>query len=155
MSGIQESVVIRTVVRIMVPFIEIFALYVIMHGSSGPGGGFQGGVIFGAGIILFTMIYGIKEGKQRMSDKLSRILSSTGLSIYAGTGLLCMVFGGMFLQYNVVPLLSLAPARVSAILIDVVEIGIGITVLVIMISLFFDISPPEEDELRLSEEEEQ
>ncbi len=155
MSGIQESVIIRTVVRIMVPFIEIFALYVIMHGSSGPGGGFQGGVIFGAGIILFTMIYGIKEGKQRMSDKLSRILSSTGLSIYAGTGLLCMVFGGMFLQYNVVPLLSLDPAKVSAILIDVVEIGIGITVLVIMISLFFDISPPEEDELRLSEEEEQ
>lgn len=48
MSRIQESVVIRTVVRIMVPFIEIFALYVIMHGASGPGGGFQGGVIFGA-----------------------------------------------------------------------------------------------------------
>jgi len=155
MSRIQESVVIRTVVRIMVPFIEIFALYVIMHGSSGPGGGFQGGVIFGAGIILFTMIYGIKEGKQRMSDKLSRILSSTGLSIYAGTGLLCIVFGGMFLEYDVVPLLSLDPAKVSAILIDVVEIGIGITVLVIMISLFFDISPPEEDEIRLSEEEEQ
>ncbi|MCD4810927.1 MAG: hypothetical protein K8R17_13655, partial [Methanosarcinales archaeon] len=36
MSGIQESVIIRTVVRIMVPFIQIFALYVIMHGSSGP-----------------------------------------------------------------------------------------------------------------------
>lgn len=155
MSRIQESVVIRTVVRIMVPFIEIFALYVIMHGSSGPGGGFQGGVIFGAGIILFAMIYGIKEGKQRISDKLSRILSSTGLSIYVGTGLLCIVFGGMFLQYDVVGLLSLDTARVSAILIDVVEIGIGITVLVIMISLFFDISPPEEEELQFSEEEEQ
>jgi multicomponent Na+:H+ antiporter subunit B len=39
MSKIQESVIIRTVVRIMVPFIELFALYVIMHGASGPGGG--------------------------------------------------------------------------------------------------------------------
>ena len=154
MSGIQESVIIRTIVRIMVPFIEIFALYVIMHGSSGPGGGFQGGVIFGAGIILYAMIYGIKEGKQRMSDKLNRILPSLGLTIFATTGLLCLVFGGMFLQYGVVPLLPDDPARVSALLIDVVEIGIGITVLAVMISLFFDISPPEQDEEELVASEE-
>jgi len=154
MSGIQESVIIRTVVRIMVPFIQIFALYVIMHGSSGPGGGFQGGVIFGAGIILYTMIYGHKEGKKRMSDKLSRILSSSGVAIFALTGILCLVFGGMFLQYGVVPLLPDDPAMVSRLLIDVVEIGIGTTVLAVMISLFFDISPPEteEEELVTSEE---
>jgi multicomponent Na+:H+ antiporter subunit B len=145
MSRIQESIIIRTVVRIMVPFIEIFALYVIMHGSSGPGGGFQGGVIFGAGIILYAIIYGLKEGKQRMSDKLNRILPSLGLTIYAGTGLLCLVFGGMYLQYGMVPLLLNDPAEVSAILIDAVEIGIGMTVLAVMISLFFDISPPEPD----------
>jgi len=155
MSGIQESIIIRTVVRIIVPFIEIFALYVIMHGSSGPGGGFQGGVIFGAGIILYTIIYGLKEGKQRMSDKLNRILPSLGLTLFAGTGLLCLVFGGMFLQYGVVPLHMNDPAKVSAILIDVVEIGIGITVLAVMISLFFDISPPEpeEEDFLASEEE--
>ena len=154
MSGIQESVIIRTVVRIMVPFIQIFALYVIMHGSSGPGGGFQGGVIFGAGIILYAMIYGHKEGKQRMSDKLNRILSSSGVAIFAVTGIICLVFGGMFLQYGVVPLLPDDPAQVSRLLIDVVEIGIGITVLAVMISLFFDISPPEteEEELVASEE---
>jgi multicomponent Na+:H+ antiporter subunit B len=154
MSGIQESVIIRTVVRIMVPFIQIFALYVIMHGSSGPGGGFQGGVIFGASIILYAMIYGHKEGKKRMSDKLNRLLSSSGVAIYALTGILCLVFGGMFLQYGVVPLLPDDPARVSALLMDVVEIGIGITVLAVMISLFFDISPPElkEEELVASEE---
>ena len=144
MSGIQESVIIRTVVRIMVPFIELFALYVIMHGASGPGGGFQGGVIFGAAIILYAMIYGIAEGKKKMSDSLDRILASTGLTIYAATGLACIVCGGMFLQYHAVPLLP-DPALVSKYLIDLVEIGIGITVLAVMISLFFDVSPPESD----------
>jgi hypothetical protein len=44
-----------------------------------------------------------------------------------------------------VPLLLNDPAEVSAILIDAVEIGIGMTVLAVMISLFFDISPPEPD----------
>jgi len=154
MSGIHESVIIRTVVRIMVPFIQIFALYVIMHGSSGPGGGFQGGVIFGAGIILYAMIYGHKEGKKRMSDKLNRILSSSGVGIFAVTGISCLIFGGMFLQYGVVPLLPDNPADVSRYLIDVVEIGIGITVLAVMISLFFDVSPPETDEEELPASEE-
>lgn len=144
MSRIQESVIIRTVVRIMVPFILLFALYVIMHGASGPGGGFQGGVIFGAGIILYAMIYGIAEGKKKMSDALDKILASTGLTIYAATGLACIVCGGMFLQYRAVPLLP-NPADVSKYLIDLVEIGIGITVLAVMISLFFDVSPPESE----------
>jgi len=144
MSRIQESVIIRTVVRIMVPFIQIFALYVIMHGASGPGGGFQGGVIFGAAIILYAMICGIAEGKKKMSDALGKILASTGLAIYAATGFACIIFGGMFLQYRAVPLLP-DPAVVSKYLIDLVEIGIGITVLAVMISLFFDISPPESE----------
>jgi len=136
-------VIIRTVVRIMVPFIQLFALYVIMHGASGPGGGFQGGVIFGAAIILYAMIFGISEGKKKMSDALDKILASTGLTIYAGTGLACIIFGGMFLQYGAVPLIPDNPAEVSKYLIDLVEIGIGITVLAVMVSLFFDVSPPE------------
>ena len=152
MSGIQESIIIRTVVRIMVPFIALFALYVIIHGASGPGGGFQGGVIFGAAIILYAMIYGIEDGKKIMSDKLNRILSSTGLVLYAGTGLLCLVFGGKFLQYSAVPLFP-NPAETAAILMDVVEVGIGITVLAVMISLFFDISPPETEGDEMSPEE--
>jgi len=146
MSRIQESVIIRTVVRIMVPFIELFALYVIIHGAGGPGGGFQGGVIFGAAIILYAMIYGIAEGKKKVSDALDKILASTGLVIYAGTGLLCILFGGMFLQYGAVPLIPGDPAMVSKYLIDLVEVGIGTTVAAVMISLFFDVSPPESKE---------
>ncbi|HIE32294.1 MAG TPA: Na(+)/H(+) antiporter subunit B [Methanosarcinales archaeon] len=142
----QESVIVRTVVRIMVPFILLFALYVIMHGAGGPGGGFQGGVIFGAGIILYAMIYGIDAGKKKISDALDRILASTGLTIYAGTGLLCIISGGMLLQYGAVPLLPDNPAEVSKYLIDFVEIGIGITVSAVMISLFFDVSSPESEE---------
>lgn len=146
MSGIQDSVIVRTIVRTMVPFIELFALYVIMHGASGPGGGFQGGVIFGAAIILYAMIYGIEEGKKKVSVNLDRILASTGLTIYAGTGLLCMIFGGAFLQYNAVPLIPNNPAEVSKYLIDLVEIGIGTTVLAVMISIFFDFSSAEPEE---------
>jgi cobalamin synthase len=48
----QDSIIITTLTRLLTPFIQLFGLYVIMHGHSSPGGGFQGGVILGAGFIL-------------------------------------------------------------------------------------------------------
>ena len=41
-----ESLIIQTSVRIMVPFIQLYGLYVIVHGHYSPGGGFQGGGAF-------------------------------------------------------------------------------------------------------------
>ena len=39
----EDSVIVHVVTRVMVPLIQIFALYVIFHGHYSPGGGFQGG----------------------------------------------------------------------------------------------------------------
>jgi multicomponent Na+:H+ antiporter subunit B len=50
--------------KLVIPFILIFALYVQFHGDFGPGGGFQAGVIFGAGVILYALIFGL-EGARR------------------------------------------------------------------------------------------
>ena len=63
----QESIVIKTVARLLVPFIQLFALYVIMHGHSSPGGGFQGGVILAASFLLLAIAYGLDEMKRRFS----------------------------------------------------------------------------------------
>jgi len=54
-NGEITSIVIRTVSRIIIPFIQIFGLYTIIHGEASPGGGFQGGVILGTSIILLTI----------------------------------------------------------------------------------------------------
>ena len=52
-----DSLIIRQASRIMVPFMQIFALYVIAHGHYSPGGGFQGGVILGASVILLCISF--------------------------------------------------------------------------------------------------
>ena len=57
----QQSVIVKTVCRILVPFVQMFGLYVIMHGHSSPGGGFQGGVILGSSFILLSLGYGIDD----------------------------------------------------------------------------------------------
>jgi len=69
----SDDIIIKTLARILVPFIQIYALYVIMHGHYSPGGGFQGGVILAASIILLMITHGLKDTQKRMSE--SRKLS--------------------------------------------------------------------------------
>lgn len=129
MSEKQEvSVIIRTVSRMMMPFIQLFGLYVIVHGESSPGGGFQGGVILGTSIILLAIVFGLEEAKRRISPKVIISLMCIGLLIYSGIGLLDMLAGGRYLEY---------PVEVSALSILGVEIGIGITVMAAITLLFF------------------
>ncbi len=63
-----DSLVVRYVARRSVPFIQLFALYVVAHGEDGPGGGFQGGVIFASAFILFALTEGWSQGRERMPE---------------------------------------------------------------------------------------
>lgn len=132
----REYIVLKTVVKGMIPFIQLFALYVLAHGELGPGGGFQGGVIFSASIILYVLVFGLAEGKKRFSSGLSDSLSSLGVLIYAGVGILCLLAGGAFLQYA-----SLIPEDhklASSLGIYGIEIGVFITVAAVMITIFYE-----------------
>lgn len=138
----EEDVIIRTVIRLTVPFIQIFGLYVVFHGGGGPGGGFQGGVIMAASIILYVMAFGISEGKRRLSEKVNAIMRSTGLYLFSGAGILALIFGGRFLDYGATPLPFHDPAEIRAVMIDgVVEVGVAITVMAVMVTIFFELYP--------------
>ncbi|KAF0179660.1 MAG: multicomponent Na+:H+ antiporter subunit B [Nitrospirae bacterium] len=121
--------------RLLVPFIQLFAFYVIAHGDIGPGGGFQGGVILGAGFILYVITFGMDEGRKRISRTASDLLSTAGVLLFAATGFACIVAGGAYLQYASLPFSS--PQLASHLAIFVIEWGIGITVAGVMITLYF------------------
>ena len=130
----QESVVIKTVTRLLTPFIQLFGLYVIMHGHSSPGGGFQGGVILGASFILLAMAFGIDEVKQRFSQRAVAVFASGGVLLYGGIGLLTLILGANFLDYGILPVVEPRGMGMLGI-----EIGVGITVMAVMISLYHDL----------------
>ncbi len=144
----KRDVIIETVSRLMIPFIQLFALYVIIHGAGGPGGGFQGGVIFASSFVLFTIAFGITAARKKVSERVNTALSALGVSIYAGVGLLCIIFSlgvAQYLNYGYLPLPVHFEER-RALGMDFVEIGIGITVMAIVTSIFFDLAWKEEDE---------
>jgi len=81
-----HDLIIKTTCRLLIPFIQLFALYVIAHGHHSPGGGFQGGVILGASIILLAIAYDMRTALSRMHEKVHALLCAFGVLIYAGTG---------------------------------------------------------------------
>ena len=98
----DDRVILRVGAKILIPFILLFALYVQFHGDFGPGGGFQAGVIFAAGV--HPLRAGLRAG--RRARRCSRPSSRTparaiGVMIYAGTGVVTLLLGGNFLDYNV------------------------------------------------------
>jgi multicomponent Na+:H+ antiporter subunit B len=146
-----EDIIIRTIARVLVPFIQLYALYVIMHGHYSPGGGFQGGVILGASMVLLFITHGYAEVNRKFSENIAVLFSSIGVLIYSGIGFLCLLLLGNYLDYSALyKLLSVDPAHARSLGILGVELGVGFAVMAVMFSIFFDISTggvsPEEGE---------
>lgn len=121
--------------KLLLPLILLFALYVQFHGDYGPGGGFQAGVIFSAGFILYALIYGLDDARRLMPPWLLRIGISLGVLIYAGVGLVGLFLGGNFLDYGVLD--HHDPAHGQHLGILLVELGVGITVAAVMVTIFY------------------
>ncbi|KAF5429092.1 multicomponent Na+:H+ antiporter subunit B [Candidatus Methanophagaceae archaeon] len=147
-TGKGRSIIVETVTRLMVPFIQLFALYVIIHGAGGPGGGFQGGVIFASSFVLYVVAFGIVKAGNRFSERANIVLFSTGVYLYAGVGLLCILFSygaAQFLNYGYIPLTHHFEEN-RALGMDLVEVGIGITVMAVITSIFFNLVWKRENE---------
>ncbi len=135
----EHHLVLRVVAKLLIPLILIFALYVQFHGDYGPGGGFQAGVIFASGFILYSLIFGVEDARSVISFNLLRVLSASGLLLYIFVGIAALILGGNFLDYSV--LLS-DPVSGQHLGILVIEFGVGMTVAAVMMMTFFVFSRP-------------
>jgi multicomponent Na+:H+ antiporter subunit B len=143
----HEDIIIESLARFLTPFIQAFALYVLFLGHYSPGGGFQGGVLMAASFILLVIAYDIKEGKRRITEKINIVLNSTGVLVYSGIGLLCLILGGNYLDYSqLAAILPVGPEEARSLGILGVEIGVEITVAAIMVSIFLDLASGGEHE---------
>lgn len=130
----KHNLILRVVSKFLIPLIFLFALYVQFHGDFGPGGGFQAGVIFSAAIILYALVFGVDTAKQVITPYLLRLLASLGLLIYACTGVATLLLGGNYLEYGVLASSQVAGQHLGIL---VIELGVGITVMSVMLIIFF------------------
>lgn len=123
-----DSVIVDGVTRISVPLIQMFGLYVIVHGHYSPGGGFQGGVVLAASIILLRIAMGKEESYHRFAPRTGLILAVVGVATFGLIGLVPVLLGGEFLDYGRLPLPGVEESlrRYWGILAVEVAIGIGV-----------------------------
>ena len=130
-----EYRVLRVISRLLLPFIFLFALYVQFHGDYGPGGGFQAGVIFASAFVLYGLVFGMRHAQQVIPRSVLRLLIPAGLLIFAGVGVVNMLLGGAFLDYDT--LNPANPQQGQVIGIMLVELGVGVTVAGVLTTAFF------------------
>tara|TARA_Y100000588_G_scaffold394550_2_gene515651 strand:- start:1519 stop:2274 length:756 start_codon:yes stop_codon:yes gene_type:complete len=136
-----EDLIIDTTVRLIVPVIQLFGLYVIAHGHSSPGGGFQGGIIFGSSLILLSLARNLPYTLRRLSQSRAVLFATVGVLIYAGIGLLCLILGSNFLDYSILgKLLNIPSIQARSLSIFGVEVGVGFTVATVMFVIFANLS---------------
>ena len=130
-----ESTIIMTTVRVVAPFVMTFGLFVTLHGADSPGGGFQGGVVLASVLVMIAFAYGTAPTRDWINRDALGGLIGGGVLLFAAIGLGTLALGGNFLQY-----VLYGGQTASKYGIELVELGIGATVVGIVTSIFFVLS---------------
>ena len=112
----------------------LFDLYVQFHGEYSPGGGFQAGVIFASAIILYGLVFGVEQARQVLPVAFMIRQAAAGVLLFGGVGVVSLLLGGEYLNYN---LLAADPVAGQHLGIILVELGVGLTVTAVMVIIFF------------------
>lgn len=92
----MNSIIFRTVSRLLMGLMLLFSLFLLWRGHNEPGGGFIGGLVAAAGLV----VYGLSAGPQSMRLILRadpRVIALSGLLIAVVAGLMPLLVGDDFL----------------------------------------------------------
>ncbi len=122
----KNDVILQTVARVLVPPILLFGIYIILAGHLGPGGGFSGGAVIGAGLILYLNAFGFAKTERFFTAKTYRRMSFCALACYSIAKSYSFYTGANHIE-SVVPL-GTHGAILSGGLILVLNICVGVVV---------------------------
>ena len=79
----EKDTILRTIGMFLVPCIFIYGVYVLLNGQNSPGGGFSGGAIMGAAMIIFASAFGFDRVDRFFTLKLQTYVTFVALSFYS------------------------------------------------------------------------
>jgi len=126
--------ILRDGCSILVPLIFLLGIYVILNGSISPGGGFSGGAIMGAGLIVYAIAFGFDKAGQFFTNKTFRAVSGAALLTYCGSKTYSFLTGAMGVE-SVVPL-GIPGAILSGGIIFILNVCVGLVVTCTMFGFY-------------------
>lgn len=130
---LKEFKIIKTIIPFITPYIILYAIYIQLNGEVSPGGGFQAGVIFATGIISYDLVFGSKQLQKHFSADGLIICGILGVILYAGTGLISLIFNDNYLNYSSISHNDITGQHIG---IFSIELGVGLTVASIMCLIY-------------------
>lgn len=128
------DIILQSIARVVVPLIFLFGLYILLNGHLSPGGGFSGGAVIGAGLILYNASFGFRKTRRFFDEKVYDVLKVGSLCLYA-----CIIAYYLFTGANgiksIVPLGTLGNLISSGLILPI-NLLVGIEVACTMYAFY-------------------
>lgn len=79
----KRDIIVKNVAKFIIPFILVFGIYIVLNGHISPGGGFSGGAVMGASLILFSSAFGYKKINKVITERFTKTVTFCSLIFYA------------------------------------------------------------------------
>ena len=136
----MDDLIVKVTSKIIIPFMQVFGIFVILHGHLSPGGGFAGGAILGASLILLTLAFGLNDAKKKMPHSMSKLVETGSILLIISLGLFGILSGYNFLTNGAAGFnLGKTGEVISAGFIPIATLAIGLKVGSTLITLFHTI----------------
>lgn len=145
MSRPFNSSMLQLLMALLRGAIQLFGVYVLLHGHYAPGGGFVAGSLFAAGMILPRLLRGGAERGTVLSPRGALVLSALGILLFASVAVASMFLGSTLLDYAALPIADAAAERRSLAAL-LIETGVTMAVAGAMLSIFLSLSGAQGEE---------
>ncbi|MDE7257922.1 MAG: hypothetical protein K2N77_01585, partial [Lachnospiraceae bacterium] len=130
----KNDAILQGTAFVLCPIIFIFGIYIILNGHLSPGGGFSGGAIMGAGLILYVSAFGFKKTQRFFNEHIYKIAKITALCMYGLIGTYFYMTGANGIE-NHIPL-GIAGHILSSGIILPINICVGLEVACTMYAFY-------------------
>lgn len=132
----MTSLILRTMVRLLLPLLLMFSVFLLLRGHNEPGGGFVGGLMAATGFALFSIAFG-SETARRILRIDPNTLIGVGLLLALSSGLITLWLNQPFMtgMWFKVPLGSLGKLELGTPLFF--DIGVYLTVWGVALTIIF------------------
>ena len=80
---LSKDSIIRFVGSVLLPVVFIYGIYILLNGQNSPGGGFSGGAVMGAALIMSAAAFGFKTVDRYLTAKASSVITFVALGFYS------------------------------------------------------------------------
>ncbi len=130
----KPDIILQNVSRLLIPIALMFGVYVVLNGHISPGGGFSGGAIMGASLILYCNAYGVEASRKFFTYKTFNTIVVSALTFYAVAKSYSFYTGANHL-HSIIPT-GVPGDIVSAGLIFPLNIAVGVIVMCTMYGFY-------------------